>query len=289
MTEKFTRKLWNIKEEEQLHHEIKNDNTIQEIAKKHERSNNAIVMHLCEMAKRIIDNDKKSIDYVQKIFKLISVNEIENFIIKENEKKKEKEAKKVTKNKTNDKKQNENKIFELEEKINKLYEIVNELKINLINKTPNAQNLTNICKEINKMRIFTYNNFESLILLITGRKKTELLFKTDYNKWKNKIDYDRTFADFYLKLDNNNKQKFIKWYSDNSGISIDDVENNINYCVKINNILDNGDELWSKMLDFNHNELNELPIREIHIYEERLASNKVSDNNKEKIYNLLKF
>jgi len=122
-------KKWSPEEESQMLNEIDNNKTITQIAEIHDRSNNAIVMRLCEIGKKIIEKKGKNINDVQKVLKLVSVNEIENYIKKENEKKnkinKEEKVKEVKEETINSVK---NELKELKTKYNKLEEKYSELK-----------------------------------------------------------------------------------------------------------------------------------------------------------------
>ena len=80
-------KKWSVEEETQIMNEINNNKTITQIANIHQRSNNAIIMRLCEIGKRLIEKKGKTMQEVQKYLKLVSVNEIESYIKRENDKK----------------------------------------------------------------------------------------------------------------------------------------------------------------------------------------------------------
>ncbi len=79
---------WSSEEETQMINEINSGKTISQISDIHQRSNNAIVMRLCEIGKRLMEQKGKTIQEIQKTLKLVSVNEIENYIKRENDKKK---------------------------------------------------------------------------------------------------------------------------------------------------------------------------------------------------------
>ena len=120
---------WSVEEELKMLKEIDNGFSITKIAELHDRSNNAIVMRLCEIGKRLIEQKGKTIQEAQKGLKLVSINEIENYIKKEKDKenKNNKEEKiKEIKEETIDSVKSE--LKELKIKFNKLDEKYNELK-----------------------------------------------------------------------------------------------------------------------------------------------------------------
>ncbi len=88
MTKEKTLIKWSGEEETQMINEINSGKSISQIADIHQRSNNAIAMRLCDMGKRMIEQLGKTIQEAQKKLKLVSINEIENYIKRENDKKK---------------------------------------------------------------------------------------------------------------------------------------------------------------------------------------------------------
>jgi hypothetical protein len=139
MPEGQSQKKWSIEEETQMMNEINNNKTITQIANIHQRSNNAIVMRLCEIGKRLIEQKGKTIQEVQKYLKLVSINEIESYIKRENDKKnKNSEVSKQEKKKeeTIDSVKSElkelqtkyNKIKNIDDRFNELNKKVDELK-----------------------------------------------------------------------------------------------------------------------------------------------------------------
>ena len=114
MEKSNTSKRWPIEEEFELLKEIDNGNSIAEISEIHQRSKNAIVMRICDIAKRKIDKNEKTIEEAQEKVKLVSISEIENYIKRENDKKKKLEE--DTKNNIEDKKKKNNKDAKLENK-----------------------------------------------------------------------------------------------------------------------------------------------------------------------------
>ena len=206
------------------------------------------------------ENNKEP-NEVQQHLKLISINEIENNIKNKNDKK------------------NKKKVIDIKndpDTVNKK-----------LNNHQNADKLTNICKEIVNIRNYTENNFKDLVTIITGHTQTDNLYKTDYQKWLSKFDKERTLAEFYLRFDNNNKEKFVSWYATNKGKNIDETKNIMDYSIKIRDILDSDDELWSKLLNFTNHELQTVSIKTLHVYENRLAIEKTINGNKNEIYDLI--
>ncbi len=129
---------WTLEEEKHILEEIESKKSIAEIAEIHDRSNNAIVMHICNIAKRMIDNKGKTIQEAQHLLKLVSINEIENYIKKEEEKKTKNEEEKKIKQINKKEKQSIKKIETIEsvkEEINELNNKYNELndKYNKLN------------------------------------------------------------------------------------------------------------------------------------------------------------
>jgi len=110
MSENKALKRWSPEEETIMLNEIDNGKTIVQIAEILQRSNNAIAMRICGIGKRLVESNGKTIKEAQKILKIVSVNEIENYIKreKENEKKKEKKDKNII-DKINEKKKKKKK------------------------------------------------------------------------------------------------------------------------------------------------------------------------------------
>ena len=138
MEKSNTSKRWPIEEEFELLKEIDNGCSIAEISEIHQRSKNAIVMRICDIAKRKIDKNEKTIQEAQEKLKLVSISEIENYIKRENDKKKKleedtKNNTEDTKNNTEDKKKKNNKDSKLENKKEDPNKLI-IIKLNELNK-----------------------------------------------------------------------------------------------------------------------------------------------------------
>ena len=155
MEKKQSVKKWLDAEKQQLLEEINNGKTITEIANIHERSNNAIVMRICEIAKSRIDKKEQTIEEAQKQLKLVTLTAIENYIKRENDKKKNSNDTKLE-NKKEDSNEliiirlNELKkqVDDLQEKYNSLEEKYNKLSTNI-----NTNNLIDSNKQEKKIKI----------------------------------------------------------------------------------------------------------------------------------------
>ena len=155
MEKKQSVKKWLDAEKQQLLEEINNGKTITEIANIHERSNNAIVMRICEIAKSRIDKKEQTIEEAQKQLKLVTLTAIENYIKRENDKKKNSNDSKLE-NKKEDSNEliiirlNELKkqVDDLQEKYNSLEEKYNKLSTNI-----NTNNLIDSNKQEKKIKI----------------------------------------------------------------------------------------------------------------------------------------
>lgn len=155
MEKKQSIKKWLDNEKQQLLEEINNGKTITEIANIHERSNNAIVMRICEIAKSRIDKKEQTIEEAQKQLKLVTLTAIENYIKRENDKKKNSNDSKLE-NKKEDSNEliiirlNELKkqVDDLQEKYNSLEEKYNKLSTNI-----NTNNLIDSNKQEKKIKI----------------------------------------------------------------------------------------------------------------------------------------
>ena len=170
MEKKQSIKKWLDNEKQQLLEEINNGKTITEIANIHERSNNAIVMRICEIAKSRIDKKEQTIEEAQKQLKLVTLTAIENYIKRENDKKnKNDDEKKKNSNdsKLENKKEDSNELIiirlnelkkqvdDLQEKYNSLEEKYNSLgeKYNKLNTNINTNNLIDSNKQEKKIKI----------------------------------------------------------------------------------------------------------------------------------------
>ena len=170
MEKKQSVKKWLDNEKQQLLEEINNGKTITEIANIHERSNNAIVMRICEIAKSRIDKKEQTIEEAQKQLKLVTLTAIENYIKRENDKKnKNDDEKKKNSNdsKLENKKEDSNELIiirlnelkkqvdDLQEKYNSLEEKYNSLeeKYNKLNTNINTNNLIDSNKQEKKIKI----------------------------------------------------------------------------------------------------------------------------------------
>ena len=170
MEKKQSVKKWLDNEKQQLLEEINNGKTITEIANIHERSNNAIVMRICEIAKSRIDKKEQTLEEAQKQLKLVTLTAIENYIKRENDKKnKNDDEKKKNSNdsKLENKKEDSNELIiirlnelkkqvdDLQEKYNSLEEKYNSLeeKYNKLNTNINTNNLIDSNKQEKKIKI----------------------------------------------------------------------------------------------------------------------------------------
>ena len=163
MEKKQSVKKWLDNEKEQLLQEINNGKTITEIANIHERSNNAIVMRICEIAKSRIDKKEQTLEEAQKQLKLVTLTAIENYIKRENDKKnKNDDEKKKNSNdsKLENKKEDSNdsiitKLNELKKQVDDLQEKYNSLeeKYNILNTNINTTNLIDSNKQEKKIKI----------------------------------------------------------------------------------------------------------------------------------------
>ena len=132
-----------------------NGKTITEIANIHERSNNAIVMRICEIAKSRIDKKEQTLEEAQKQLKLVTLTAIENYIKRENEKKKNSNDSKLE-----NKKEDSNELIiirlnELKKQVDDLQEKYNSLeeKYNKLNTNINTNNLIDSDKQEKKIKI----------------------------------------------------------------------------------------------------------------------------------------
>ena len=163
MEKKQSIKKWLDNEKQQLLEEINNGKTITEIANIHERSNNAIVMRICEIAKSRIDKKEQTIEEAQKQLKLVTLTAIENYIKRENDKKnKNDDEKKKNSNdsKLENKKEDSNELIiirlnELKKQVDDLQEKYNSLeeKYNKLNTNINTNNLIDSNKQEKKIKI----------------------------------------------------------------------------------------------------------------------------------------
>lgn len=163
MEKKQSVKKWLDNEKQQLLEEINNGKTITEIANIHERSNNAIVMRICEIAKSRIDKKEQTIEEAQKQLKLVTLTAIENYIKRENDKKnKNDDEKKKNSNdsKLENKKEDSNELIiirlnELKKQVDDLQEKYNSLeeKYNKLNTNINTNNLIDSDKQEKKIKI----------------------------------------------------------------------------------------------------------------------------------------
>ena len=163
MEKKQSVKKWLDAEKQQLLEEINNGKTITEIANIHERSNNAIVMRICEIAKSRIDKKEQTIEEAQKQLKLVTLTAIENYIKRENDKKnKNDDEKKKNSNdsKLENKKEDSNELIiirlnELKKQVDDLQEKYNSLeeKYNKLNTNINTNNLIDSNKQEKKIKI----------------------------------------------------------------------------------------------------------------------------------------
>lgn len=124
------KKKWPEEEEKKLMAEIQDGKSIQEIAIIHQRTDNAIAMRLCDIGKRMSENTNKTMIDIQKILKLVSVNEIEKYIKNENAKhaKKEKKEPEKTPKKEETIESVKSKLNELQTKYDLLDEKYNKIK-----------------------------------------------------------------------------------------------------------------------------------------------------------------
>ena len=155
MEKKQSIKKWLDNEKQQLLEEINNGKTITEIANIHERSNNAIVMRICEIAKSRIDKKEQTLEEAQKQLKLVTLTAIENYIKRENEKKKNSNDSKLE-----NKKEDSNELIiirlnELKKQVDDLQEKYNSLeeKYNKLNTNINTNNLIDSDKQEKKIKI----------------------------------------------------------------------------------------------------------------------------------------
>ena len=163
MEKKQSIKKWLDNEKQQLLEEIDNGKTITEIANIHERSNNAIVMRICEIAKSRIDKKEQTLEEAQKQLKLVTLTAIENYIKRENDKKnKNDDEKKKNSNdsKLENKKEDSNELIiirlnELKKQVDDLQEKYNSLeeKYNKLNTNINTNNLIDSNKQEKKIKI----------------------------------------------------------------------------------------------------------------------------------------
>ena len=163
MEKKQSVKKWLDNEKQQLLEEINNGKTITEIANIHERSNNAIVMRICEIAKSRIDKKEQTLEEAQKQLKLVTLTAIENYIKRENDKKnKNDDEKKKNSNdsKLENKKEDSNELIiirlnELKNQVDDLQEKYNSLeeKYNKLNTNINTNNLIDYDKQEKKIKI----------------------------------------------------------------------------------------------------------------------------------------
>jgi hypothetical protein len=171
MEKKQSVKKWLDNEKEQLLQEINNGKTITEIANIHERSNNAIVMRICEIAKSRIDKKEQTLEEAQKQLKLVTLTAIENYIKRENDKKNKNDDDKKNKNDDEKKKNNNDsklenkkedsndsiitKLNELKKQVDDLQEKYNSLeeKYNKLNTNINTNNLIDSNKQEKKIKI----------------------------------------------------------------------------------------------------------------------------------------
>jgi hypothetical protein len=163
MEKKQSIKKWLDNEKQQLLEEINNGKTITEIANIHERSNNAIVMRICEIAKSRIDKKEQTLEEAQKQLKLVTLTAIENYIKRENDKKnKNDDEKKKNSNdsKLENKKEDSNELIiirlnELKNQVDDLQEKYNSLeeKYNKLNTNINTNNLIDSDKQEKKIKI----------------------------------------------------------------------------------------------------------------------------------------
>ena len=86
MSENKALKRWSPEEETKMLNEIGSGKSIAQISEILQRSNNAIVMRICGIGKRLVESNGKTIKEAQKILRIVSVNEIETYIKRENEK-----------------------------------------------------------------------------------------------------------------------------------------------------------------------------------------------------------
>lgn len=147
MEKKQSVKKWLDNEKQQLLEEINNGKTITEIANIHERSNNAIVMRICEIAKSRIDKKEQTLEEAQKQLKLVTLTAIENYIKRENDKKnKNDDEKKKNSNdsKLENKKEDSNELIII--RLNELKKQVDDLqeKYNLLEEKYNELNTNNL-------------------------------------------------------------------------------------------------------------------------------------------------
>ena len=192
MEKSNTSKRWPIEEEFELLKEIDNGCSIAEISEIHQRSKNAIVMRICDIAKRKIDKNEKTIQEAQEKLKLVSISEIENYIKRENDKKKKleedtknntedtKNNTEDTKNNTEDKKKKNNKDSKLENKKEDPNKLI-IIKLNELNKK--VDDLQELSKKYNILEE-KYNILEEKYNELNTNKQEK---KIKINKQEKKI------------------------------------------------------------------------------------------------------
>lgn len=149
-----------------------------------------------------------------------------------------------------------------------------------MNTDDKAKKLTKICQNIVVMADWAKTHLKELTTILFNREESDQLFDYDYKRMKEKYNDECSFGVFFSKFDDTNKKKFIKHYTKITNEKKHFVENNIEWCNKLNSLLYSSSD-WALYLDYDMSK----PMGNLRwLYENRLASYNVSNLNKAILY-----